>query len=65
MTEGQGVTVISLDTMEADETVSVVRLHDGYVLVAVSSHGKWRRATVTADQALVLSKALADAARKS
>jgi len=62
-TDGEGVVVLDIENGQLDAMVSVVRLLDGYVMVAVTENGKCRRATITPDQARVIARALTAAAK--
>ncbi len=62
-TEGEGVVVLDIENGCFGAMVSVVRLGNGYVVVAVTEDGKCRRATITSEQALVVARALTSAAK--
>jgi hypothetical protein len=63
VTTGEGFVILDLDDGQLDGMVSVVRLEDGYVMVAVTDNGKCRRAIITSDQARALANALTEAAK--
>lgn len=61
MTPSHGATFVDLEQGTDFPSASVVKLEDGYVMIAVTEHGKQRRVTLSGEVAAAFARAIMEA----